>query len=125
MPALTRLRDAAAPVAAVLDEVLVERPRVARQVALDDREVAPVHRVRAELRLQPDEAAPASREDEDAGRLLVEPVDDGHVRPLRSRRGASARTCETRPRSVSFSFASVGCVRRPDGLKTAIASSSS
>ncbi len=32
---------------------------------------------------------------------------------------------ETRARSVSFSFASVGCVRRPDGLKTAIASSSS
>ena len=89
---LTRLRDAAAAVAAVLDEVAVERSRVPRQVPLDDGPVAPVHRVRAELRLQPDQAAPAARENEDAGRLLVEPVHHGDERPLAaSRRAASAR----------------------------------
>ena len=77
-----RLRDAAAAVSAVLDEVAVERSRVPRQISFHDGAVAAVHRVRAELRLQPDEAAPAPREHEDAGRLLVEPVDDGHERSL-------------------------------------------
>ena len=96
-PLLARLRDAPPAVATVLDEVLVEGSGVARQVALDDGDVAPVHRVRAELRLEVDEAAPAPREDEDAGRLLVEPVDDGDVRspvpaaaPLHVARDAAA-----------------------------------
>src|SRR5512142_1610548 len=81
---LARLRDAATAVSPVLDEVAVERSRVPRQVSFDESAIAAVHRVRAELRLKPDEATPAPGEHEDAGRLLVEPVHDGHERPLLS-----------------------------------------
>ena len=78
---LARLGDAAPPVAAVLDEILVEGAGVPGEIALHDGEVAAVHRVSPELCLQFHEAAARPREDENSRRLLVEPVDDGDVGP--------------------------------------------
>jgi hypothetical protein len=89
-PGLAGFRHPAPPVPAVLDEVLAEDPFFARHVPLHDRPIAAVHRVGAELGLELDEPLMAPGEGQDAGRLLVETVDDRDVgaslRPLGSPR---------------------------------------
>ena len=70
---------AATPVSRVADEVEADRSGVARG-ALDDREVFPLDVVTAKELLEAAQRLARTREDDRAGRVLVEPVHDSDVR---------------------------------------------